>query len=55
MATKPFKLRAFKIENSIVTQSESNVMDLLESKLATTIANDRRMPLNQNDRERFNL
>jgi len=51
MATKQFKLRAFRIENNIVTQKESNVMNLLETKLKTTIANDRRMLLNEKDKD----
>ncbi len=51
MAVKKFKLRAFKVENSIVTQEESNVMNLLQERLEATIANDRRMVLNEQDRD----
>ena len=51
MASKSFKLRAFRVENSVVTQTESNVLNLLEEKLKTTIANDRRMLLNEKDKD----
>lgn len=51
MKTKPFKLRAFKIENPNITQTKSDVMDLLKQRLSETVANQRRMLLNQNDKD----
>jgi hypothetical protein len=49
MAPKNFKLRAFKVENHRIDSSESNVMDLLGEHLSETVANDRRMVLNEKD------
>jgi hypothetical protein len=52
MTTKKIKLRAFKIANNELTQSNSNLLNTLTTRLNETIANDRRMVLNQEDIKR---
>lgn len=49
MSTKSFKLRAFKVQNNIVTQKQSEILNLLTSRLENTNAGQRRMALNQTD------
>lgn len=49
---KQVKLRAFKIENNDLALSESDLQTKLATLLDETIANDRRMQLNQDDIKR---
>ncbi|SMP09051.1 hypothetical protein [Chryseobacterium profundimaris] len=49
--TKTVYLRAFRIENSDISQRTVNVKELLEAKMESTTVDARRMLLNNNDNE----
>jgi len=53
MATKKkkFTLRAFEIQNPILTRQHSNLRELLSQRLDQTIVDQRRMPINSQDKD----
>jgi hypothetical protein len=50
--SKPIKLRAFRIENPYISESDSGILDMLSSVLTeTSIVQDRRLKLNEQDED----
>lgn len=50
--TKPIRLRAFRFENNLVTETNNKILSILSQKLSNTTAQERRMLLNSEEKDK---
>lgn len=48
--TKPVRLRAFRFENDLITETNNQILSILTQKLSNTTAQERRMSLNSEEK-----